>query len=433
MFRSVRWWLVAFAVVASACTGSATYGATDHRAAQAPASMAFGNPDAGLSGLELARFRIGDRFFTEPWVPAAVGRDLERDGLGPTYVAAACAACHVRDGKANAPWAGGPVVYRIAGEAPPAYGIQIQDRAVPGVPPEARVDVAFVEEPFTYPDGTRVVLRRPEVSVSAPAFGGEIVDLPGTVRSAPALIGLGLLAAVPADAVIAYADPDDADGDGISGRAVRVGPDLGRFGWKASKASVLDQAADAYLRDMGITSPLHPRQNCPGPQEACGRAPGGGTPEISADRLAAVAFYASTLAVPERRDPTAADVVAGEELFDAVGCTACHRSVLPTSPDQGWVGGRVVHPYTDLLVHDMGPGLADAAGLEATEWRTAPLWGIGRVDEVNPYAGYLHDGRARTLEEAILWHGGEAQAARDRFVALDSADRARIIAFLDDL
>ncbi len=426
------WWLVVVALVVSACSRAGGYQRADVRTAQVAASHAFSTPDPGLSGPELARFRIGDRFFTEPWTPAVAGRDSERDGLGPTYVASACAGCHVRDGKANAPSAGGPIVYRLVDGPSPAYGVQIQDRAVDGVPAEGRFEVDVVDEPFRYPDGSIVVLRRPVVTVSSAAFGDEIEEASGSVRMAPALVGLGLLAAVPDAVIVDGADPDDRDGDGISGRPVRVGERVGRFGWKAEKATVLDQTAEAYLRDMGITSPLHRVENCPGPQEACRRAPGGGDPEISGDRLAAVAFYVSALAVPERRDPAAPEVIAGEALFDAIGCGACHRPALEVSSERDWIGDGRIAAYTDLLVHDMGPGLADG-GTDGAEWRTAPLWGIGLVEAVNPYAGYLHDGRAATLEEAILWHGGEALGARDRFAALDAEDRARVIAFLRDL
>jgi len=429
-----RPWLILLALVAVACRGG-SYGPGGGGPRVPPPSSAFSFPDPALRSAEVATFRIGDRFFTEPWSPAVEGADAERDGLGPTYVATSCAGCHVRDGKATAPARGGSVVYRIPTDA--AYGSQIQDRAVPGVPTEARLERTDTTEVFTYPDGATVVLHHPRYRLDAPAFGEPLAGRVGSPRSAPALIGLGLLEAVPESTVLAVADPDDTDHDGISGRPNRIGGRLGRFGWKASQVTVLDQTAGAYHEDMGITSPVHPEENCPGPQVECRRAPSGGRPEISAERLAAVALYAATLAVPEPADPQDEAVAAGRALFEQVGCAGCHRPQLTTGT---WaiagLSGRTIRPYTDLLVHDMGPGLADAVpveGVGAAEWRTAPLWGLGRVQMVNPEAGFLHDGRAATIEEAILWHGGEARRSRDAFTALDVTQRAALLAFLDQL
>lgn len=388
---------------------------------------AFGFPAPGLTRGEASRFSVGDEFFSTEWVPAGGGDD--RDGLGPTFLAASCITCHEADGKGDRPGPGsstGSIV--LVDDA--AYGEQIQTRAVAGVPPEAsiRVDLAAAR-------GGR---SRPEVAIESPAFG-EVV--PRSLIAAPHLIGLGLLEAVPDAAILAAADPSDRDGDGISGRPnvvwspVLGRSTLGRFGWKANRATVADQVAFAFLEDMGITSPLYPNENCPEPQTRCADTPTGGGPEIGADRLGSVVLYAQTLAVPARRRVT--EVQRGEALFTELGCAACHTPSLETGRHEiATLSGQTIYPYTDLLLHDMGPDLADerVAGLAAgSEWRTAPLWGIGLVQRVNAQAGFLHDGRAATLDDAIRWHGGEAAAARAAYTTLDAEQRAQVIAFLASL
>lgn len=396
------------------------------RAAE-PAAEAFGRPHPSLDDRGRARFRIGSFFFAEPWFPAGEG-PADRDGLGPTFVATSCSACHVRDGKGSAPGLGAAVLV-VPGTA--AYGTRLQVRAVDGVPAEAGVELRWEEVDGRYPDGEPWRLRRPVAEPNATAFG----PLPGPVeiRVAPALVGMGVLAAVPRDAVLDGADPDDVDGDGISGR-VRILDDgrIGRFGWKAAKPTVAEQVADAFLEDLGITSPLRPRENCPQVQRACGAAPSGGSPELSADRLEAVAWYVSTSALPP---PTGVAKRVGERLFSQVGCAACHRPSWRVSAPEPW-GTLEVRAYTDLLLHDMGEGLAGSAdepGAARTEWRTAPLWGSGRMLQVNPLAGFLHDGRAGTVEEAVLWHGGEAEGAREAFIRLSAADRAALLRFIEAL
>ena len=214
------------------------------------------------------------------------------------------------------------------------------------------------------------------------------------------------------------ADAGDADGDGISGRPNHVvdvasgGTSLGRFGWKANVPTVEQQVAGAFHGDIGITTPLFPEQNCPPEQTACLAAPNGGTPEVDEAKLDRVTFYTRTLAVPARRDAGAPDTAAGEQVFTDLGCSSCHRPQLTTGQsDVAALSNQVIRPYTDLLLHDMGPGLADGRpDGEATgsEWRTTPLWGIGLTETVSRHTRFLHDGRARNLTEAILWHGGEA-------------------------
>ena len=354
------------------------------------------------------------------------------------------------------------------------YGGQLQDRAVLGVPPEGKVKVSYTTVSGTYGDGTPFELRKPHFEIVDAAFGpipdGALIG----PRLAPQVIGMGLLEAVPADAILAGADPLDADGDGISGRANFVWSvsegrqSLGRFGWKANTATVDDQVAGAFTyADIGITSSLHPDENCPEPQSACAAAPDGseeasdtgkippdGTgdapdgetipsdgsgkiPEITDSRFDAVSFYIRTLAVPAMRDPDDPFTQAGGELFLDIGCASCHTSTLTTGPsDIATLAEQTIHPFTDLLLHDMGEGLADGRPdflASGREWRTPPLWGVGLIDEINGERFLLHDGRARTLEEAILWHGGEAEASKEAFRLAEKSDREALIAFLEAL
>jgi CxxC motif-containing protein (DUF1111 family) len=410
---------------------------------------AFSQPAANLDDEYLARFRIGDVFFTEEWGPAGYSGD-ERDGLGPTYLASSCAACHPADGRSDAPATPGsvsqPILRFVDGDEMAsrldAYGFQLQTAAIDGVPAEGKLQVSWRELPSAYPDGTPYSLREPIIEVHGEQFGSLDGVVATGVRVGPGLIGLGLLEAIPDSAIGALADPDDHDGDGVSGRVhvvTTLGGEvaIGRFGHKANVATIADQTAIAYLLDLGVTSPSIPDENCPAPQVACAAAESGGSPEISANRFADVVVYASTLAVPGR--PSAGDggVTEGEDIFTGIGCAACHVARWETGEHPiDALANQTIYPYTDLLLHDMGPGLSDgrADGLAGpSEWRTAPLWGLGLVRSVNASAGFLHDGRARTIEEAVLWHGGEGMRSRDAFVSLSAADRQRVIQFLSSL
>ena len=254
---------------------------------------------------------------------------------------------------------------------------------------------------------------------------------------------MGLLQTIPAESIMTSADPEDTDKDGISGRVNMVwdaraeASALGRFGWKANVATIEQQTAGAFHGDIGITSELHPNENCPMVQNECASAINGGSPELTDSRLAAVEFYIRTISVPAMRDFESDDVLAGARLFDGFGCASCHTPTHKTgTSDIDALADQTIHPYTDLLLHDMGPGLADDRNdfdADGREWRTPPLWGIGLADEINGYRFLLHDGRARTFEEAILWHGGEAESARESFRLADSQERAQLLAFLEAL
>ncbi len=457
-FRNAAVLIASVALALSGCGSGSSFGASDAEKA-APGGDgtvritgvgAFSQPAANLDDVGAVVFRIGDEFFTEPWT-SAPGPEPTRDGLGPTYLSASCAACHVADGRGSAPSSSTSESFPILrfvddngkDVTADAYGIQVQTQAIDGVLSEAIVEVRWEEVSGAYVDGTPYTLRRPVVTVRDEMFGSIGSLHARSVRVAPPLIGVGLLEAISASAILENADPEDLDGNGISGvasRAVPIGGGesvLGRFGLKSNVASIADQTAFAYLFDMGITSPSLPSQNCPTIQVACAEARSGGSPEISGDRLDAVIFYSQTLAVPARKGVSDASVVEGEEIFDTLGCSACHIARWTTGEHSVLaLSEQTILPYTDMLLHDMGGGLSDGRSdgtALPSEWRTSPLWGLGMIRSVNPDAGFLHDGRARTIEEAVLWHGGEAAVARNGFVALDVADRERLLIFLKSL
>lgn len=414
---------------------------------------AFALPARNLGPEERRAFSTGNNFFNDSWVIAPAST-TGRDGLGPTFNATSCSGCHDHDGRAAPPAPGDDapgLLFRLSvpGEGErgepmpePTYSDQVQDRAVPGVPAEGRVEITYEDVPGRMADGTPFTLSRPTYRF-VPAIGPVA---PGTMlspRIAPALVGMGLLEAIPEREVVARADPDDADGDGVSGRPNRVWNsstervELGRFGWKANQPTVAQQVAGAFLGDIGITSRLAPTQGCPEAQTACRAAPHGGDPELDDLKLDRVVFYSRTLAVPARRRPAEPAEAAGARLFTSVGCGACHTSSTRTGgSDIPAVADQEIQPFTDLLLHDMGPDLADGRpDFEASgsEWRTPPLWGIGLVPTVNRHTRFLHDGRARSLEEAVLWHGGEGEGARRRYTELPARDRAQLLAFLESL
>ena len=387
----------------------------------------FSKPLPNLSGDELARFALGRAQFRTIRLSGA--RADGSGGLGPVFNRTSCSGCHVRNGRGRPPEdADGPLTTMVIRLGPGSkYGRQLNDKAIPGVESEGRA--VFRPNPIVHVElgGVNWPLRSARLAVREPALGPLAPHVELSPRVAPQIAGIGLLERIP-DAVLAeLADPDDRNGDGISGR--RGGNGAGRFGWRAEVATVKAQVAEALHEDMGVTSTLRPSVNCAAGHAACTARAGGGI-EIDAKAFRALVTYVSNLAPPAPRVSPAAD--AGSEVFDAIGCTACHVAEweLEASP----VG--VIHPYTDLLLHDLGPALADRrvdGSLGNREWRTAPLWGIGQIFAVNGHRRLLHDGRARGFVEAILWHGGEAASARDRFRALRPADRAALLAFLASL
>lgn len=415
-------------------------------------SDAFAQGMPTLSREERRAFAVGNSFFTQNWVTAP-SSTAGRDGLGPLLNAQSCSSCHFKDGRGAPPLtADDPqrgLLLRLSvpgpdGEAVPLenYGDQLQDRSINGVPAEGTMVITYDEVQGTYADGTAYTLQAPSYSIGSPAYGPIPDDVMISPRVAPAVFGVGLLQAVPESTILSAADPDDADGNGISGRPNHA-PDesgamvLGRFGWKANVATVNQQNTNAFHGDIGITSTLRPDQECTVAETACSDAPTGGAPEIDDQKVQRVEFYTRTLAVPARRNVAEPAAVQGEALFTSIGCSSCHTPEMQTGDsDIGALKDQTIRPYTDLLLHDMGQGLADNRpdrDATGTEWRTAPLWGIGLVETVNGHTRFMHDGRARDLTEAILWHGGEAADAQNRFRQLSAAERAALISFLESL
>ena len=435
-----------------------------------PDANAFSLPSANMGFERQLDFHVGNGLFRKLWVSAPASTRAS-DGLGPLYNARSCQRCHLKDGRGHPPAGAadaatslllrisipgrikGPAA-RIRGyhaAAPdPVYGRQLQDFAVAGVPAEYRLHVDYAEFEVPLAGGEVARLRRPAYRATALAYGPLHAQAMLSPRVAPPMIGLGLLEAIPAADILARADPNDADGDGISGRpnivwsAEYARPMLGRFGHKATAATVRAQAARAFADDIGISSPLHPDAfgECTERQSACRNAPHGDGDarrfEIDAESLDFVTFYSRNLAVPARRGAGDPEVLRGKEIFHRAGCAGCHAPAHVTHrlngrPEQSF---QLIWPYTDLLLHDMGPGLADRrpeARASGAEWRTPPLWGIGLTRQVSGHTFFLHDGRARSLLEAVLWHGGEAQAARDAAAAMAPAERAALLRFLESL
>lgn len=434
--------------------GAGTIFQSDHNA--------FSMAGANLAPSRRLDFSVGNSFFRNPWV-IAPSTTTARDGLGPLYNTNACQNCHIKDGRGHPPGpndinavsmlvrlsipagAGDAATVQRLGVVPePVYGGQLQDSAIPGVVPEARVRVDYEPQPVTFADGTEVELRKPILRLTRFGYGPMHPDTLFSARVAPPMIGLGLLEAIPEVAILANADPKDLNGDGIRGRANQVWDDaaqktvLGRFGWKAGQPSVPQQNAHAFASDMGLTSDRLPHDDCTETQTACREAINGGNPEVSRNIFEPILFYTRNLAVPARRKVDDPQVLAGKALFHDAGCAACHIPKFTTDADaaEPELGNQVIRPYSDLLLHDMGEGLADnrpeflASG---RDWRTAPLWGIGLTQAVNGHTQFLHDGRARNLLEAVLWHGGEAEAAKQRVLAFDAEQRSALLEFLNSL
>ena len=425
-----------------------------------------------LSFEQEEQFKLGNALFRKVWVSSPSSTQAS-DGLGPLFNARGCQSCHIKDGRGHPPFPGqaenvsmflrlsvppGENDTRlamdgvIAGEVgDPTYGTQLQDFAVPGLQAEGRMVIDHTDLPVTLGDGTVVTLRAPHYSVADLAYGPLADDVMLSPRLAPPMIGLGLVEQIPAEDILALADADDLDGDGISGRPnwtiepVSQSVMLGRFGWKAGMASVRSQSAGAFAGDIGISTPLVnlSHGDCTENQPECLALPTGeqerlGVSEAPDPVLDLVTFYSQTLGVPERRDVGDDAVLRGKAVFYGAGCVSCHTPKFVTSRDAENPAHRfqLIWPYADFLLHDMGAGLADnrPEGLaDGQEWRTPPLWGIGLTETVSGHTFFLHDGRARDLVEAILWHGGEAQAARDAFADMPQATRDDLVAFLESL
>jgi CxxC motif-containing protein (DUF1111 family) len=413
-----------------------------------PTARAFSNEFSGMSEYETQLHGLGDGAFEQSFVtaPATIN-----NGLGPAFNNVSCRSCHHNDGK-GVPSAGDPqssLLMRISypglgthGEpvAVPGYGTQIQDQAVYGKTPEAKVNINFSNQSYAFPDGEQYLLRSPSYSLSnmhAPVSGAYLLS----PRLAPPVFGLGLLEAIQETDIIANADPYDANGDGISGKPNYVWDPylgkrmLGRFGLKANTATLLTQVAAAYNNDIGITSHVFPFETVYG-QEQMDEY--NDDYELSDEILNAAKFYVQTLQVPARRNVKDERVQKGKQIFMEAKCGSCHVSVFNTAVNVAIpaLSNQRIHPYTDLLLHDMGPGLADNRpdfDADGNEWRTPPLWGLGLFETVNYPAYYLHDGRAHTIMEAIMWHAGEAEFSATYVKNLSREDRTALLKFLQSL
>lgn len=433
---------------------------------------AFSYPSHGLSIDEEVRFKIGNAVFRKLWV-AAPSSTRGSDGLGPLYNSRSCQSCHLKDGRGRPPSANFPddiaqsmflrlsippqndeqkrllAEHRANTIDEPTYGAQLQNVAVHGLDNEGHMHITYKDEPVTLGDGTVVNLRRPTYSIDGLKYGPLHPQTMLSPRVAPPMIGLGLLEAIPESEIRAAATSERSDG--ISGRTNEVWskelgkPALGRFGWKAGKPSVREQAASALTIDMGLSNPVDRRASgdCTASQPACLNAPNGNTPrdddlEVGPKLFEPLVFYAQNVAVPPRRDRNDPLVLRGGVAFHALNCQGCHRPSFTTGAieNQPHLSNQTIWPYSDLLLHDMGAGLADdrpEGVASGREWRTAPLWGVGLTKLVSGHTQLLHDGRARNIEEAILWHGGEAQSARDGYAALPKQERDALIKFVESL
>ncbi len=431
---------------------------------------AFSQPSGNISFERELDFKVGNGLFKKVWV-SAPSSTLASDGLGPLYNARSCQRCHLKDGRGHPPE--GPedtavsmflrvsvpgtdedvfeeIAEYLPTKADPVYGLQLQDFALPGHAAEYRLDITYEEEEVQLSGGEVASLRVPTYRAADLGYGPLAEGAMLSPRVAPQMIGLGLLEAIPAEDILANADPDDSDGDGISGRAQIVWsaeynqPMLGRFGLKAGAPTIREQSAAAFAGDIGISNPLFDAGagECTEAQVDCLAAAHGDTDErgfeIDAEGLDLVAFYSRNLGVPARRGEGDPEVLRGKQVFFETGCNKCHTPTFVTHrledrPEQSF---QLIWPFTDMLLHDMGPGLADnrpEARASGQEWRTAPLWGIGLTEQVSGHTYFLHDGRARSLLEAVLWHGGEAQAQRDSVANMPPPDRAALLTYLESL
>ncbi|MDD1137963.1 c-type cytochrome [Pseudomonas sp. TNT2022 ID233] len=427
---------------------------------------AFSLPSANLPPSRRVDFSVGNSFFRSPWV-IAPSTTTARDGLGPLFNTNACQNCHIKDGRGHPPTpdaanavsmlvrlsipdapAYAKVIEQVGVVPEPVYGGQFQDMAVPGVAPEGKVRVDYTPVPVRFKDGTEVELRKPVLQITQLGYGPMHPDTRFSARVAPPMIGLGLLEAIPEEAILANAAAQAKEKNGINGRPNRVWDDeqqktvMGRFGWKAGQPNLNQQNVHAFSGDMGLTTSLRPFDDCTDAQTACKQAPNGngpdGEPEVSDNILRLVLFYSRNLAVPARRGVNDAQVLAGKNLFFQAGCQSCHTPKYTTAANaaEPELANQVIRPYSDLLLHDMGEGLADnRTEFQASgrDWRTPPLWGIGLTQAVSGHTQFLHDGRARNLLEAVLWHGGEAKAAQQQVLSFNAEQRAALLAFLNSL
>lgn len=431
--------------------------------------MAYLQSVPDLQDVQKRAFRAGEKVFNTLWIAIPEGEiskwwDLSQPGpggsewgLGPTFLAQSCVSCHVQGGRGFSSDNGsGPVFMQslrlsIPGPGPhggpipePNYGLQIQSFDISQREDvkfgEGEVHIEWINTSFTFADGSSIELRKPKVRLEKLNFGPLVKDVMTSLRNSQAIFGLGYIEAISESDILALAEGQKTQG--LNGRPNYVRDDIqdkmsiGRFGWKANQPSIRQQLAAAFLGDIGTTSSLYTKQNCTPAQKECLAAKESGKAELREELLESLTFWISSLDAPLPRDQNNPAVQHGEKLFSAVKCAQCHVPELKTGKSAliPQLSGKTIHPYTDLLLHDMGPELADGrpdfkAG--GRDWRTPPLWGIGLSKQVNGSTNFLHDARARNVLEAIVWHGGEAEASRKLFVKLSKDERNDLIAFVN--
>lgn len=451
----------------------------------------FQLPAANIANNLRPNFHAGKALANQPWVKAPATTNA-RDGLGPIYNARSCLACHIKGGKGfipadnKTPLTSTLVRLSIlpefstldavektkklkgSGNIPhPVYGDQIQSQSISlahqlrhsqkpealkhDVSPEAYIHINWKEKIFTYPDQHpdqhKIRLRAPELDFKYLGYGDLDQGTVFSLRVAPMIHGMGLISLISDEDIIALSDENDSNQDGISGRPNRVWnvetkqTELGRFGLKANKPTLEMIVAGAFANDLGITNSLESNQPCTDLQPTCLGMPNGNDEEdveLPDHLLKLVVNFNRNLAPVKRRKPNNQEVLAGRDLFYQSGCHQCHNPSFTTQESSEFphLSKQVIWPYSDFLLHDMGPDLADGRSdflATGNEWRTPPLWGIGLLSQVNGMSTLLHDGRARTVEEAIVWHGGEAEPAKNRFIHLAKEDRDRLIQFVNSL
>lgn len=427
---------------------------------------AFSFPLANLPDEERGRFAIGNSFFRRNWVEAPASTSA-RDGLGPHFIARSCGGCHVQDGRGAPPEFKQGLIEQPVGllmrlsvpgvgdhggiKPEPIYGDQLNNQALPGIKPEGKITISYTPVHGRFADGTRYSLLKPSYGFTDLGYGHMAPDVMISPRIAPQLIGVGLLEAIPEAEIVGNARQQAEMPGPVKGQVNRVWDlvsqrqTLGRFGWKANAPTLAHQTAAAFAGDMGITSSYLPEESCTEIQQDCRAAPrgaGGKQAEIDDDTLGHVVFYQATLAPPARRGASEPQVARGQRLFAQAQCATCHRPSYTTGQapfprlSSRAVEGQRIHPYTDLLLHDMGPGLADGRpdfAANGRQWKTPPLWGIGQIQAVNGHQRLLHDGRARGVMEAILWHGGEAEHSRQKVLSMSKAERDALVRFVESL
>jgi CxxC motif-containing protein (DUF1111 family) len=414
-------------------------------------SGAFDQSFFGLSAHDQLIHDIGDTKFSSAFVTAPAHVN---PGIGPLFNNISCGSCHPSQGSGSPPQAGqnaglesfflllsngGVDVYGAPADVP-GFGNQLQNNSSYGKPKEGDYNVTYTNQTFTYPDGTTAILRVPTYNIvnTYLPFSANIKVSP---RMAPSVFGLGLLDNIGDATLLAMSNQASTDTNIFYGKpnyvwdVVKNKMSIGKFGHKCERPTLEQQVAEALQQDIGITNKLFPTENCVNQSQYYDD---GLNPEITDSTLSALVYYMKTIAVPARRNVTDPQVLRGEQLFKQAKCAGCHRPTIVTdvSITLPQLSNQTIHPYSDLLLHDLGSGLADGRAVYSAtgqEWRTCPLWGIGLTQIVTGQTSFLHDGRASTLEQAILWHGGQANYSKIFFTHLPKNDRDAVIAFLNSL